>query len=124
MTEYVLQLICALIVPMMMVFFGLILLKHAPALSGAFGYRTSFSMKNDETWIFAQHRCGRLWLILGLALTSAALAVFALLLKRMDALEKTAIALMLLEMAALLITIIPVERALRRNFDKDGKRKE
>ena len=40
-----------LLIPVMMIVFGLIFLKNPPKeINWAYGYRTSMSMKNQETW--------------------------------------------------------------------------
>ncbi len=52
-----------LLIPAAMVIFGRVMWKH-PSKEigwGSCGYRTAMSQKNQETWDFAQHACGRLW---------------------------------------------------------------
>ena len=42
--------VCNLLVPLLMVIFGRIMYKHAPkSINGIYGYRTSMSMKNEDT---------------------------------------------------------------------------
>ena len=62
-------------------------------------------MKNTDTWNFAHSYCGRLWWKIGLFMSAG-----------------TIFAIMMIQCAILLISIYPVERELRKNFDKTGKR--
>ena len=58
-----------LLIPIVMVLFGRPFLKKAPKeINYVFGYRTSRSMKNKDTWEFAHRYCGKIWLICGFAL--------------------------------------------------------
>ena len=58
--------ICDFIVPAAMILGGRMMWKHPPKdINGIVGYRTRRSMKNKETWKFAQEYCGRLWWKIG-----------------------------------------------------------
>ncbi|MBQ1786313.1 MAG: SdpI family protein, partial [Turicibacter sp.] len=62
-------LITNLFIPIIMIGFGYYFSNHAPSkINYIFGYRTSMSMKNEETWNFAHHHFGRLWKKLGFIL--------------------------------------------------------
>lgn len=51
-----------LLIPVTMIGFGKMFLKHSPKeINMAFGYRTSMSMKNRDTWEFAHKYCGKIW---------------------------------------------------------------
>ena len=59
---WLMMLICDLSVPLIMIFGGLMMYRHPPKkINGVYGYRTSRSMKNMQTWRFAHRCCGRLW---------------------------------------------------------------
>ena len=60
------------------------------------------SMKNEETWRFAHEHCGRVWLRVGLMGSLVCLA----------------------QLVPLIGAIFPTERALRREFDENGNRRE
>ncbi len=86
-----------LLVPLTMVGFGWLLKKKAPkTVNWLFGYRTARSMKNDETWKFAQEKVGRLWLNWGLILLFFSLALLLFLLGQDDR---------LIERAGLVLTV-------------------
>lgn len=93
-------------------------------INGLIGYRTAMSKKNKDTWAFAHEYCGRLWIKIGiilLILSIIAQIPFA------NSGEKTIGILTgiieAVQLAALLGSIIPVETALRKTFDKNGIRK-
>lgn len=109
-----------LLIPMIMIMFGLYFYKHGPkTINPIFGYRTSMSMKNEETWKFAHHYCGKVWIICGLAMMVLTIAI-----KTANLLETYQSAFVFLQVMILIISIVPVEVALRKTFDKNGKRRD
>ena len=115
------------VVPAVLLGFGWRFMKKPPQdINGAYGYRTSMSMKNRDSWNFAHQMCGRVWRRMGWVL----LALSAVLLAWMETRpggERTnwmlGILVVIAEGAALVLTIIPVERALKKTFDRDGNRR-
>lgn len=76
---WIFMLIMDLLIPFTMIGFGKMFLKKAPdQINYVFGYRTSMSMKNQDTWIFAHHYCGKIWYICGLILLVVSLIVLLL----------------------------------------------
>lgn len=116
------------LIPITMILFGWVMKKHTPKkINYIFGYRTTMSMKNENTWKFAHEHCGSLWFKWGLILAaiSAVVTVFMLIFRNDRELnEKIGLFSCLYQIAALLISNIPTEIALRRRFDKDGNLKE
>ena len=54
--------ICNMIYSVVMIAGGWMMWKHCPKKINSFiGYRTSRSMRNAETWSFANQNCGRRW---------------------------------------------------------------
>ncbi|WP_077074620.1 SdpI family protein [Aedoeadaptatus urinae] len=50
------------LIPGIMVFFGRLMGDHPPkTINGAYGYRTSMSMKNQDTWDYAQAAFAERW---------------------------------------------------------------
>jgi len=111
-------------VPALMLLFGRIFCKHPPkSINSIYGYRTSMSMKNTDTWNFAHSYCGRLWWKVGLFLSAGTIiAMLPLIGKESETTGLWGSGIMMIQCAILLISIYPVERALRKNFDKTGKR--
>ncbi len=87
------------------------------------GYRTRRSMKNDETFKFAQKLAGKYWFPSGLILLFPSIvAMYFVIGKDKNTIAWIGLVVVAVQMIVLLIPMIPVERALKNNFDKDGKR--
>lgn len=114
-----------LMIPVTMLFFGIVFRKHGPKnINGIYGYRTSMSMKNKETWEFAHQYCGRLWIKLGLVMliiTSIASGLVFMFDDNVWGIIETV--LVTAQTIILIASIFPVESALKKNFDKNGNRK-
>ena len=63
---WIFMMVMELLIPLIMIIFGKLFSKKAPKkINYFYGYRTSMSMKNKDTWEFAHKYCGRLWLKIG-----------------------------------------------------------
>jgi len=112
--------LCCTLLPIFMTGIGLLWKNHAPKnINYLYGYRTPRSMKNRETWAFAHAYIGRLWRIIGPAMLAATLVLLCLFAESPDFCTLGG-ALSLVQIAALIITIVPTEAALRRHFGPDG----
>lgn len=122
---WVFMLISDLLIPVAMIGFGRVFLKHPPKeINGIYGYRTAMSMKNKETWEFAHKYCGKLWYICGLALLPVTIAALLPVMgKSEDAVGMVGGILCVIQTIPLIGSIFPTERALRKTFDKQGNRK-
>lgn len=121
----VFMLICNLLIPLTMIGFGLRFQKHPPKkINGLYGYRTSMSMKNEDTWQFAHMHCGKVWTVIGgiLLAVTVAVSLWAL---PMDIQDIGIIGgiLCFVQVCCLIGSIFPTEFALKRTFDEDGNRK-
>ena len=114
-----------LVIPAIMIGFGYLFRKRPPkTVNYLFGYRTTRSMKNQDTWLFAHQYCGRLWFRWGLVLLP--FTVLPLLLtigKPAGTVGAVGTVVCLLQMISLVGCIFPTEAALKRTFDKDGNRR-
>ena len=89
-----------------------------------FGYRTSMSMKNQDTWQFANQYCGKLWLRLGWMLVPLSIIPMLFVIsKDIEAIANVGLAVSLLQLVPLVGSIFPTELALKKVFDKNGRRK-
>ena len=82
------------------------------------------SMKNKDTWEFAHHYCGRLWLVLGMIMLP--LSVIPMLFFINQDIDVVGIAGGIIEgiqVVVLLISIFPTEKALKKTFDENGNRR-
>lgn len=114
-----------LMIPVTMLFFGIVFRKHGPKnINGIYGYRTSMSMKNKETWEFAHQYCGKLWAKLGFIMLIITIIASALVFMFEDDVQGIIeVVLVAIQTIILITSIFPVESALKKNFDKSGNRK-
>ncbi len=119
-------LVCCLIIPLTMLGFGVWMRRRPPKeINGIFGYRTRMSTKNDATWRFAHEKCGKIWTWTGLVLLIVSVGLSILLwTKGGDALTKFATSFTMAQVVVLLLSIAPVERALKKHLDENGNPKE
>ena len=120
---WIFMLVMNLIIPVIMTGFGWYFLKGRPKeINHIVGYRTKLSMRNQDTWRFAHHYCGKLWFILGLILLILTPLIMILGLKLDNGIDYGGI-ICTVQVIVLLGSIFPTECALRRNFNEDGSRK-
>ena len=111
--------------PAIMIVFGRLFSRSAPKeINYAFGYRTSRSMKNMDTWKFAHEFLGKLWFILGFIMIPVNLIPLLLVIGSLENVIGTVgSVLCFVDLGAIIISIFPTESALKKNFDKDGNKK-
>ena len=123
---WVFMLACNLLIPAAMIGHGRRFAENPPKeVNMGSGYRTKRSMKNQDTWDFAQTYCGKLWRKWGWALIPLAVLGQALTLLSPDTESMCLWSLAVASAETVVMTVIyfPVERALKQNFDKDGNRR-
>lgn len=122
---WIFMFITTLLIPVMMIVFGLIFIKSPPKeINWTYGYRTSMSMKNQETWDFAHQYVGNIWFKWGIGVAVISVVVMLLVIgKDTDTVGWVGGGLAMVQILPLLGAMIPTEMALKRAFDKDGKRK-
>lgn len=121
------MLICALLIPAAMWAEGVHLTARPPKkISCLYGYRTARSMKNQETWNFAQNREGQLWRRIApwMFFISLAAALPGMTHGSESAFALWTTALVVLQCVPLALSIAAVERSLRETFDDNGVRKQ
>ncbi len=114
-----------LLIPLLMIGFGRMFWKKAPReINSTFGYRTTMSMKNQDTWQFAHRYCGRLWYWLGLVmLPLTAVPMLLVFDEGIGTVGWVGAAVCFAQVVPMVGAIVPTEMALRRTFDKNGRRK-
>ena len=114
------NLLLLLMVPIITLIAGYLMYRHTPkSINGLVGYRTSRSMINQETWNFANKYCAALWIKLGIVSSIVSILIFIV----FDINEFISIVIVLIQTFLLLLSIIPVEKALKNTFDDDGNRR-
>ncbi len=114
-----------LLIPLIIIIGGIIMQKSCPKkINSLFGYRTSRSMKNMDTWRFAHEYCGRLWWRLGLIMTvPSVLILIPFYTSSEDVIGTVGTVIALIQCTLLFIPIIQTESALKKTFYEDGTRK-
>lgn len=123
---WIFMLIMDLLIPVVMIGFGSYFAKNAPReINYTFGYRTTMSMKNRDTWEFAHHHCGRLWRIIGWIMFAASIVAMLFAIgKGINYIGTYGAILCGIEVAVLIVSIFPTENALKKNFDESGHRRK
>lgn len=120
------MLVMVLLVPLTMMLFGYLFYFKTPKnINRIYGYRTKRSMKNSKTWEFAHEHCGWLWMRFGAVMFAVSLACMNIV--RGQDIETIGIwggILVMVQCVVLVLTIPLTERALRKNFDEYGIKKE
>lgn len=104
------------------------LLHPDEAMDGKQLYRAARAMRNQDTWAFAQHTSGVICHRMGLALTIFTGLFFLLLAWWAEEREPICAGWWLLpavlDAAAVPAARLLVERALKKNFDENGRRRD
>jgi uncharacterized membrane protein len=99
--------------------------KHCPQkINAVYGYRTSHSMKNMDTWKFAHDYCGKLWWKVGwLSLIPSVVIQVPFFNSSEDVIGIIGTIICILQLVVLIASIFPTEAALKRTFNDDGTRR-
>ena len=122
---WIFMLVMDLLIPFTMIGFGRYFLKQAPKeINMIFGYRTTMSMKNKETWEFAHKYCGKIWYVCGLIMLPVTVALLLMTIgKSEDCVGTVGGIICTVQLVFLIAAIFPTETALKQHFDKNGKRR-
>lgn len=112
-------------VPIEMIIFGNMFLKNPPKEPNwAFGFRTKFSMKSQETWDFSQNLNGKYWKTLGLVLLPLSNAILAIMNGcDIDTIGKVVGVIEIVQCLFMLGSAVAVSAKLKKVFDANGVRK-
>ena len=115
-----------LLIPVIMLGAGKLFSKNTPKdINWIFGYRTTMSMKNEDTWYFAHRVAGTFWWKWGwITLAITVVAMLLILNKSNEVISVVGCIVMFAQMIPLIAVIPHTEKALRNTFDKNGNRKE
>lgn len=129
-----------LLIPCTMLFFGFLWKFRPPRdVNSLYGYRTARSCKSRQAWDFAHQAIGRVWRRWGLGTLAVSAGGFvggSLALagwdfsalsapENVDSFSWLSLVLVVLQLAVLIVSNFPVERALKQRFDQNGNpRKE
>ena len=117
--------ITLLLIPIIMIVVGKLYSKKASGEINHFiGYRTTRSMKNEETWKFAHNKFSKIWYKWGLImLPISILPMLFVIGKDEDTIGNLGAIICSLQIVPILVSIALTEKALKDNFDEEGNRK-
>lgn len=117
--------VCNLLIPVILIACGIMMWTHYPKkINRIYGYRTTRSMKNMDTWEFAHRYCGRIWCILGLViLLPTVLAQIPFFHSSEDIIGIVGLIILALQTTTLITPIFLTETALKKTFYEDGRRR-
>lgn len=117
-------LVMNLLIPITMTVFGKRYMHYPPKnINKLHGYRTSLSMKNEETWAFAHKYSGRIWTVFGsILLPSTLLIMLSTLEKDENMIGKIGFIICMVQLIFLIAAVPLTEIALRKQFDENRNR--
>lgn len=93
-------------------------------INNASGYRTSRSMKNQETWDFSQKYCAGISLCMFFPTVVLAVAIMPFFINEsIGKIGFAGLAVTIIQMVSFAVIIIFTERELKKNFDEHGNRR-
>lgn len=117
---YVFMLICTLLIPAVMLFFGYRWKKHVPTkVNHLYGYRSKRSMSSEKAWLFAHRYFAKFWVKSGWMTGFA--TVFLMLILAFVTLDIAVVgtvggAIVILQLIPMLIPVFLTEQALKKEF--------
>ena len=121
---WIFTLVMVLLIPGTMMFFGNDFLRCSGTINRVHGYRTRRSMASQEDWNYAHNICGRLWKKTGVRMLAPSLLAELLLLgSSVETMGMWSLGIVTIQVTVIFFTIIPVERALKQNFDQFGRKR-
>ena len=119
---WIFMLLMDLLIPATMIMFGRLFLTKAPKkINYIYGYRTTMSMKNKDTWEFAHKFCGKLWFKCGLVLLPISVTPLIFVIHRsIDTIGSVGGIVCFIQLVPLIGSIFPTEAALKKTFDPNG----
>ena len=115
-----------LLIALLMLISGKLFSARAPGkINTLFGYRTTMSMKNRDTWEFAHKFMGKQLWSWGWGCVAVVVAAMSLLRGRSEGLvQKVGIGLCIAMVAVYIVLAVRTENALKEVFHEDGSRRE
>lgn len=122
---WIFMMIINLILPITMILLGRYYSRKAPKnINWVYGYRTPMSTKNKETWEFAHKYFGKLWYKFGIILLPVSIVAMLFVLGKSENIIGIVGEIICgVQVVLMVLVILPIEHALKKNFDKDGNRR-
>lgn len=92
-------------------------------MNNASGYRTKRSMKNQDTWDFAQKYCARISLYMFFPSLILAILIMPIVISESnDRIGWVGLGITIIQMISFVVIIVFTEKALKKTFDESGNR--
>lgn len=126
MTFWFCMLLVNLMFPTIMLIEGWLFINKPPKRTNyIYGYRTSMSVKNEDTWFVAHATAGAFWVKWGkISLLPALLPHLLVIGQPTDVIGSVSAVVICLLIIPMLAVVPFTEKALKKIFDKNGNRKE
>lgn len=124
MLVYIIFLITDLLLPTLMIIFGLLFLYKPPkTINYLYGYRTKRSMISQESWDYAHQYFGKIWFPLGVIVLILTIVAFIFLYNQdEDTIGVVGTIIMFIQLIPLFVSVFITERALKRKFGNVSKK--
>lgn len=115
---YIFQCTCNVIIPILMVVFGILFEKKPPKkINDYYGYRTVRSMRNMDTWVYAHRYAGNLYKRVFIVVLILSIIISVFMINFNSNIQIIVDLILLLVQTIILVGCIPiVERELKRRF--------
>ena len=109
-----------LIVPVVTIICGRMMWKHYPKkINHICGYRTKRSMKNMDTWKFANQKGGQLWWKMGWIMLFLTIIFQLFFIKSSERVfYNVSLSICIIQVVALVISILPIEHLLKKKNNR------
>ena len=123
---WIFMVIMNLLIPVSMIGFGIYFRRSAPGkINPVFGYRTSRSMKNQETWNYAHQYIGRQWFVIGWILVAVtSVLMIPIMGEDADTVGLIGGCIEVAQILPMIGSVMATERELKRMFDDEGKKRQ
>lgn len=118
---WIFMLKCVLILPVSMIITGIAYRKgnYPQKINSSFGYRTKMSMKNKETWEFAQKQFGKIWFLTGTVIFLPSVVPMLFVVdKEIDFIGWFGGAIVVIQVLFMIVPMILTENSLKKQFDE------
>ncbi|XVG99096.1 SdpI family protein [Eubacteriales bacterium KG127] len=121
MVFYIFMFIVTLLIPSALLLMWYLCPKFK-TINNTSGYRTARSVKNQDTWEFAQKYCARISLYMFFPSLILAITIMPILSNQsIDIIGWTGFIITMFQMLSFVIIIISTEKALKKNFEDDDR---
>lgn len=92
-------------------------------IHNASGYRTSRSMKNQDTWDFSQKYCSKMSLYMFFPALLLAIGIMPIFVEKpINTIGWIGLVITIIQMMSFIVIMVFTENALKKNFDENGNR--